>query len=578
LSKLKKLELSSNYIESLGQELTQLSSLEYLGLEMNKIKDKKELLKLSKMLKLSVIKLNGNPVSTPELHNSRNFKTLITETKEESISKENTVSARNGGAEDGDVKWEKCEIEKLKESLKCKEEHLLMLKRQLTERSIESCFSDADDFLVKEEKASASEIAELKCLIKSKEQSLKHIVTNNITKEHNETESKLVNVLECKENELKEQCLKSVNLKEMEKDLLEVVNLFNGIKPSTDTNIVRRIQDTILLTKKLAADSKSQISRLQQELNDQMKVNGELNEKLDAHYIYTSFNSEPIKSKKLSIQEVKNATKDIISNLDTKATNSRQVDYFATNKSYYSNMATGTSDKYRTLREQNQYNELLEKYLELKKDKLKPETIKELFCTNSCLETIINKYSNRRGKKSKGEVVDENSLEVLISTFVANVKKYIEIKKFSNSEVRIPHRSKSVSKEPHDVKIGAKARKLKADIETMKQEILAVRLKSDTTLESYRKAFNSKLIEVEEMEMRKAEFSKKCKEIAEILKIEEEKVKKTKEELNSLLKQKEVAKKSLADLEVLEYNLRRRLECIEILIAHTEKTIEKQKE
>jgi hypothetical protein len=352
-----------------------------------------------------------------------------------------------------------------------------MLKRQLTERSTESCLSDADDFLIKEERASANEIAELKRQIASKEQKLKHCITNPIKEDHSEVESKLVNVFDCKENKVKEQCSNYINLKEIEQSLMEVVDLFNARKSNTDTNTLKQIKDIILLIKNLVADNKSQIKKLQDELKEAIEVNKELNGRLDAYQTYSSFNTEPTKAKRLSIQEVKDVVKEIVGNSSTKAANSRQIDYFTTSKSYSSSMVTGASDKealnaYRTLRDQVQYNELLEKYLTLKKDVLKPETIRELFCTNSFIETTINKYPN----KKRCKVTDENKLEVLISTFVSNVKEFVKM--FVDNEVKVSRRSKSMSREPQGMKVEVKARKLKADIEIMKQEIYLLKSNS----------------------------------------------------------------------------------------------------
>jgi len=69
----------------------------------------------------------------------------------------------------------KREIESIREAIRRKEEHLVVLHKQLTQRSLESYLSDADGFLMKEEKASANELLELEKLIKFKQKKLESV-------------------------------------------------------------------------------------------------------------------------------------------------------------------------------------------------------------------------------------------------------------------------------------------------------------------------------------------------------------------------------------------------------------------
>jgi len=63
----------------------------------------------------------------------------------------------------------KAEIDELKGIVEVKKEHLMVLRRQMAEQSIESCLSDPDGFHLEEEKASTKELEELVADIKKKE-------------------------------------------------------------------------------------------------------------------------------------------------------------------------------------------------------------------------------------------------------------------------------------------------------------------------------------------------------------------------------------------------------------------------
>jgi len=65
------------------------------------------------------------------------------------------------------------EIKELKEVIEAKKSHLVVLKKQMTEQSIES---EADDFCAKEEKASSIELKELESKLKAKEARYKEMI------------------------------------------------------------------------------------------------------------------------------------------------------------------------------------------------------------------------------------------------------------------------------------------------------------------------------------------------------------------------------------------------------------------
>ncbi len=70
-----------------------------------------------------------------------------------------------------DLAGKQKELEAIKEDIRRKNDHLTMLRKQMSERSIESYISDADGFTIHEEKASSTELRELEkqCLRKEEE-------------------------------------------------------------------------------------------------------------------------------------------------------------------------------------------------------------------------------------------------------------------------------------------------------------------------------------------------------------------------------------------------------------------------
>jgi len=171
--------------------MNNLKNLVCLRLARNRIRNMKELNKLNGLQHLREMSLKGNPCFEETLScfnlclfyirkleildakhiNEWSFKKAATKCNKSynftNTHPKNTLMTKMNINEEDLTKLKK-EIEELKDAARQKEEHLMVLRKQMTERSIESYLSDVDGFILNEEKASAIELAGIEQVIQEK--------------------------------------------------------------------------------------------------------------------------------------------------------------------------------------------------------------------------------------------------------------------------------------------------------------------------------------------------------------------------------------------------------------------------